>query len=367
MQEAKNAACERLIAERVNQKLKAGSSSSGAIGGRLAEVMSRIHVAQPMGEGRETFIPEAARKLSKYDKSDPGRRVLARDVEEQNGGPGVFSVDLRADYLLENPEWKYDKVPEVLDGKNVSDYIDPEIDARLAELEAEEEKLEQEGYYDSDEEETGDEDRQTLRDASLIREKQSLIRNESRMKRRLKGKPVIPRPKGKKKASQLDDALDILGMDTTTFMPKVKEDADRRGRRPTRSRAATEDPDAMQVDPTPRERIRSMSRMPMVNRREDGVQTAAGRTKAERIAKLNQKMRNRDARQGEGDRHTTASLSKHLVSLSLAVSRMMADMQGSLLANVALARREVVERSWLVGCFLDCSRILGNMLPYSLR
>src|SRR5690606_24521104 len=33
VQEAKNAACERLIAVRVSQKLKAGTSNSGAIGG----------------------------------------------------------------------------------------------------------------------------------------------------------------------------------------------------------------------------------------------------------------------------------------------------------------------------------------------
>ncbi|KAF5257765.1 hypothetical protein FOXYS1_11695, partial [Fusarium oxysporum] len=36
-------------------------------------------------------------------------------------------------------------------------------------------------------------------------------------------------------------------------------------------------------------------------------------SKADRIARLNQKRMNRMARQGEGDRHTTASITKHLV------------------------------------------------------
>ncbi len=110
----KNAACERLIAERVAQKLKAGTTSGGAIGGRLAEVMQRIHVAQPMGSAAlEAFIPDAAKSLKTYDKNDPDRRKLARDVQDENGGAGVYNVDLRADWMLDNPEWKHDKIPEV--------------------------------------------------------------------------------------------------------------------------------------------------------------------------------------------------------------------------------------------------------------
>jgi len=34
-----------------------------------------------------------------------------------------------------------DIIPELLDGKNIADYVDPEIEARLAELEAEEDAL----------------------------------------------------------------------------------------------------------------------------------------------------------------------------------------------------------------------------------
>ncbi|CRK43863.1 hypothetical protein BN1723_019328, partial [Verticillium longisporum] len=101
VQDVKNAVCERLIAERVSQKLNAGTTSSGAIGGRLADVMSRIHVATPMGgQTLQTFIPEGVKNLKKYDKTDPERRRLARDVEEEQGGAGVFNVDLRADYIL---------------------------------------------------------------------------------------------------------------------------------------------------------------------------------------------------------------------------------------------------------------------------
>jgi nucleolar GTP-binding protein len=321
VQEVKNAACERLIAERVNQKLKAGTSASGNIGGRLADVMSRIHVAQPMGgQALETFIPEGVKDRKKYDKEDPERRKLARDVEVENGGAGVFNVDMKADYLLENPEWKYDKIPEIFDGKNVYDFIDPDIEAKLQALEEEEEKLEAEGFYESDEDVEDDEEAEVLRKAELIREKQQLIRNEARMKKRLKNQAIIPRKLAKKNLSEFEDAIDALGVDATDIAERARSKSRPRGRSMSRSRLGTEDPDAMDVDraSTPRDRMRSMSRArsraPTSSRRDDGVQDDATRTKAERIAKLNQKRMNRMARQGEADRHTSASLTKHLVS-----------------------------------------------------
>jgi nucleolar GTP-binding protein len=325
VQEVKNAACERLIAERVNQKLKAGTTSSGAIGGRLAEVMARIHVAQPMGgQTLETFIPEAAKNKKKYDKEDPDRPRLAKDVEVENGGAGVYNVDMRADWMLKNPEWKYDKMPEVFEGKNVYDYVDPDIEAKLAALEEEEERLEQEGYYESDEDIEDDEEAEVMRKAELIREKQQLIRNEARMKKRLKNQAIIPRKYVKKGLTEMEDALDSLGVDTTEIAERARATAIRtRGR--SLSRAATADADGMDVDTpkTDRERLRSLSRPasrnPAINRRTDGVQDEATRSKAERIAKLNQKRMNRMARQGEADRHTSASLTKHLVSFGFLI------------------------------------------------
>lgn len=317
VQAVKNAACERLLAERVNQKLKAGSNNSGVVGGRLADVMSRIHVATPMdGQVRESFIPEAIKNMKKYNKDDPDRRKLSKDVEVENGGAGVYNVDMRADYILENPEWKYDKIPEIFDGKNVYDFIDPDIDAKLAALEEEEEKLEQEGYYDSEEEIEDDEEADVMRKAALIREKQQLIRNEARMKKRLKNQAIIPRKSVKKTFSELEDALDQLGVDTTNLAAGARPKDARRGRSMSRSRLGTEDGQSMDVDMSARDRVRarSKSRAPATNRRDDGVQDDALRSKAERIAKLNQKRMNRMARQGEADRHTPASLEKHLVS-----------------------------------------------------
>ena len=311
--EVKNAACERLIADRVAQKLKSGTNSSGSIGGRLGDVLTRIHVAQPMGGiVREPYIPEAIKQLRKYDKDDPSRRRLARDIEEENGGAGVYNVDLKQDYLLDDDDWKHDRVPEVLNGKNVYDFIDPDIDAKLAALEQEEEKLEAEGYYDSDES-IEDADQAEIRmKADLIREKRALIMNENKMRKSLKNRAVIPRSAKAKKLSELENHLDSLGYDATAIAARARSKS--RGRDLVRSRLGTED--AMDVDtPMSKEVLRAKSRArSQSNRREDGVTDMAARSKAERLAKLGQKKMNRNARQGEADRHTTAALPKHLVS-----------------------------------------------------
>lgn len=57
---------------------------------------------------------------------------------EELGGAGVYSVDLWRRAMLEDPSWKYDVVPEIMDGHNVTDFVDPDIDRKLAELEKEE-------------------------------------------------------------------------------------------------------------------------------------------------------------------------------------------------------------------------------------
>jgi len=49
----------------------------------------------------------------------------------------VFIAD---HYDLEHPDWRYDAIPEIMDGLNIADYYEPEIATRLAELEAEEEQ-----------------------------------------------------------------------------------------------------------------------------------------------------------------------------------------------------------------------------------
>lgn len=43
-------------------------------------------------------------------------------------------------------------MPEIMDGKNIADFIDPDIEEKLEALEREEERLVAEGFYQSEEE-----------------------------------------------------------------------------------------------------------------------------------------------------------------------------------------------------------------------
>ena len=316
--DVKNAACDKLLAERVSQKLKSGTNNSGAPGGRLGDVLSRIHVAQPTGGvQREAFIPEAVKNLKKYDKNDPERKKLERDIEEENGGAGVYNIDLKKTYDLADEEWKQDKIPEVWNGKNVYDFVDPDIEAKLATLEEEEEKLQEDGYYDSDESVEDVEDADIRMKADLIREKRTLMRNEARMRKSLKNRAAIPRSAKAKKLSQMEEALDSAGYDVDAVSARARSQSQTRGRPLTRD-TNDQDDDAMDVDTSdPRQAIakaktRARSQA-ATNRLEDGLADPMQRNMADRLKKLSQKKMNRMARQGEADRHTTASLPKHLV------------------------------------------------------
>ena len=146
----KTVACEKLLAARVEQKLR---------GKKIDDVLNKLHLAQPLprdskvgiergrgagrlgrGEGwgrawgrvwgrggarararsffrgarcmqltdsmyaptraqpRPAAIPEAVASLTQYDRNDPNRPRLERDLEEEAGGAGQFSVDLQSTF-----------------------------------------------------------------------------------------------------------------------------------------------------------------------------------------------------------------------------------------------------------------------------
>lgn len=90
--DVKNKACDALLAHRVDSKLK---------GSKINSVINRIHVAQPKARDdvvRAPCIPESVKEKKKYDKNDPERRRLQRDVELEEGGAGVFNINMRRSF-----------------------------------------------------------------------------------------------------------------------------------------------------------------------------------------------------------------------------------------------------------------------------
>lgn len=183
--ELRNLACDRLLAARVEMKLK---------GSKVSNVLNKLHLAQPVPRDdreRPPFIPEAAVNRPVYDKNDPMRIKLARDIEAENGGAGVFNVDLKENYLIKD-EWKHDVIPEIFNGKNVADFIDPEIEEKLEALEIEEERLIAEGAYNSDDEMENEDDLAIKSAAAKLKQKRDLIILAHKMKTG-KNKKAIPR------------------------------------------------------------------------------------------------------------------------------------------------------------------------------
>lgn len=63
-----------------------------------------------------------------------------------------YILDLQKYWDLMNSSEKHDKIPEIWEGHNVADYIDPDIMQKLEELEKEEELRTAAGEYDSESE-----------------------------------------------------------------------------------------------------------------------------------------------------------------------------------------------------------------------
>jgi nucleolar GTP-binding protein len=49
---------------------------------------------------------------------------------------------------MTNEDWRFDNIPEIMDGKNIADFVDPDILERLELLEQEELIRVQQGFYD---------------------------------------------------------------------------------------------------------------------------------------------------------------------------------------------------------------------------
>ena len=92
-------------------------------------------------------------------------------------------MDFNKRFMLANPEEKYDVIPEHWQGHNIADFVDPDIMAKLEELEREEELRDKSGFYDIESEEE-DENMKEIRSlAGKIRIKKKLLKNDRRIDR----------------------------------------------------------------------------------------------------------------------------------------------------------------------------------------
>lgn len=292
----RNEACERLLAHRVEQKIKSS---------KVNDVLNRLHVAEPKkrdNKERVTFIPESVKsqRSGGMDVEQPKRKT-ERDLELEMGRD--YKIDLRKTWDLKNSEEKYDVLPEIYNGSNVADFIDADIMAKLEELEAEEDKLMEAGYYDVKMEDQSEESRDLKKLAKRIRTTRKLGILESRFNKTQARQPSLKRPDKKVARSRLEKTMTGLGLDMTD-----KDDAHYNK---SVARSESHKPVKRQREDS-EGRVRSSSRMP---RDESGIRDEAMGLKVKDMKhKSMRKLLNRDSKKGEADRVILNMKPKHLFS-----------------------------------------------------
>ncbi|CAJ1933216.1 unnamed protein product [Sphenostylis stenocarpa] len=321
----KNAACDRLLNQRVEIKMKSK---------KMNDCLNRFHVAVPKPrdqKDRPPCIPAAVLEAKAKEAAEKEKRKTEKDLEEENGGAGVYSMNLRKHYILANDEWKNDVLPEILDGHNVYDFIDPDILHRVEELEREEGMREAEAEDDDfeiDGTELTPEQQEALAE---IRKKKSLLIQQHRIKKgNAENRPTVPRKFDKDKqytSERMGRQLSSLGLDPTLAIKRMRSrSASTRGRKRERSpeSRSADGRDGMDIDgdtPSKKQRLsRSLSRSRSVSRPPhevvpgEGFKDSAQKVKAIKLAKKSVKKRNKDARRGEADRVIPTLKPKHLYS-----------------------------------------------------
>ena len=325
----KQVCCDKLLAARVEQKLASR---------RAGEVLNRLHVAQPKPRdavSRPAVIPHSV-ALNRAKKADGSLKIVTeKELQDANGGAGVYSADLRKDYQLDDDSWKYDIMPEIFNGKNVADFIDPEIDERLAELEREEDELEaawaeEKAQAEMEAEPDMDDEEKALL-AEVRGRRKELVETHRRKKSAGNNAPTLPRtvsashadPAKRATTKRMKESLEAMGVDPSRAIARARDrSVAREGRLRKRSRSAADADEAMDDDEEKPRKHSSKSRSVSVARRVDradrsksvGLRDDDERMRAQKMADKAQRKMNKRAKIGEADRTIITKMPKHLFS-----------------------------------------------------
>ena len=284
---------------------------------RAARGVTAADEADDLARGRRmNRVLTTGRKTAEDDESmDGSGRQTLRDLEAAAGGAGVFKFDWKNHRLLKNDDWKFDIMPEFMDGKNVADFVSADVEAKLLELE----RLEDEDMRRLELEEmeaaamASDEDPDSKRLADAIRDKKRLMRKRHREERN-KNRAPLPHKHKTMDAAAMRDHLESVGLESGAAVSTALA----RGR--TRERKRQRNGLASKVDeeePTPAERAaskamrRSVSRAPSQG---DGLKDDKQRAKTAKHGRKAQKKYTSEGRKGEGDRFIGTKMPRHLFS-----------------------------------------------------
>jgi nucleolar GTP-binding protein len=318
--EVKSTACDTLLAQRVEQK---------AMSKDMKGILNRLHVAVPQprdDKPRPASIPEtvlAARSGEKMEAEKPA--PWTNDIEDPNWNPEVFEEDYRVHYRLKNEEWKFDPIPEIVDGKNVADFVDPDIMEMLEKLEKEEEEREAQMLEEEHPEEIYKLDEADVQTLNRIREAKALRRLEHGIERG-KNAPVMPRKFKENNIDEFESTLKELGINPEKAVDRVRERSRSRERGRVRLSDMREKEDMDEEVEVGEKRGRSRSASRSLSRERSrsrsrsktpaqlGLSGENQKLIVEKLVKKSQKKRNKMAKVGEADRSIQSSKPKHLFS-----------------------------------------------------
>jgi nucleolar GTP-binding protein len=318
--QVKEEACESLLQHRTQIQLK---------GKHILDIANRMHLAMPIKrDDIERDAVDRPSSIIELNAGDNDRETVAEQrfkewLKQQelyfNFDPDYKGIDWRERYDLENPEWRFDPVPEILNGHNVIDFYTEDLDEKLIELEKDEigrlrrVMLEQQQLEAEQLPELTPEQMDKVR---RIREKRSQLIQKHRQARGT-NHAKLPRHKGHNpevSMQTLERQLTSMGMVGSEVTERIRERSRSRSR--SQSRARSEDSRSRKRD---RSRSRSELDSRGLSRSRTVSQSRAFKddeslTKAERLAKKARRSYSRDGRKGEADRHIFDLKPKHLYS-----------------------------------------------------
>lgn len=218
---------------------------------------NKIYVAQPNkrdNKERKPLIPDSVvqerknreksvKKLEteqdfdktlKYGEESLINRSVSKnrikELMDQKGGDGVFYVPDRDHFILENPDWNDDVWPEIMDGKNVFDFVDKDIKQKLEKLIKEEEALEQKAketgnYMEVEEEDNDDIDdlRDSDLDEELLVEHDKMMENQKKIRVMHKSVKASQLPRKIRDMTLTEEFMNNLRYDKKEDVNKLRE------------------------------------------------------------------------------------------------------------------------------------------------
>lgn len=243
------------------------------------------------GRNRGTCIPDSV--VAERQSGVKEKRQTLKDLQEESGGAGVFNFPWNEHFMLSDDAWKYDKVPEIINGMNIADYVDPEIEAKLQALEEDHERLlnmQDEEMIDEEEEE----DNEALKQ---VKDKRAVNMLNSRL---TKNNRVS---KNRTTLSSLQEKLAQKGKNSKKVnqrMMSIKERSQKRKLNNMMGGMEIEDkkPDSLHKRQRETERAKWMKNDQFVEKKRRKIQ----------------KKSLRDGQMGDADRHIYTKKPKHLYS-----------------------------------------------------